>query len=289
MDRVSTSQFYSRSLAQMSGLNVKADKLQTQISTKTKLSVASDDAAGFTRLASLKRGEAADKAAGTNIDIAQGILAQSESALGSITDQLQRAQELAIQANGGTLNAEQRAIIASQLDGIIEDVAALANQRDVRGTAIFGGGGDAAFAKGPGGAIGYVGGTRTGTIPTGNDTSVQVTEDGTPLQAVFDTLAALSAAVKSGDGIGAANDQLTGALDTVSGMRSSVGARGMRLDMEMERLDDVSIGREEARSAIEDTDITAAITELQQTLTVLSATQASFSKLSSLSLFDQLR
>lgn len=289
MDRISTSQFYSRSLTHMSGLNVQADKLQTQISTKTKLSVASDDAAGFTRLASLKRGAATDKAAGTNIDIAQGILAQSESALGSITDQLQRAQELAIQANGGTLSADQRAIIASQLDGIIEDVAALANQKDVRGVAIFGGGGDAAFAKAADGTIGYVGGTLAGTIPTGNDTSVQVTEDGTAMQAMFDTLAALSAAVKSGDGIGAANDQLTAALDTVSGMRSSVGARGMRLDMEMERLDDVSVGREEARSAIEDTDITAAITELQKTLTILSATQASFTKLSSLSLFDQLR
>ncbi|PCD02493.1 flagellar biosynthesis protein FlgL [Sphingomonas spermidinifaciens] len=289
MNRISTSQFYSRSLTQMTGLNVQADKLQTQISTTKKLAVASDDAAGFTRLASLKRGASNDKAAGANIDLAQGILAQSEAALGSITDQLQRAKELGVQANGGTLSADQRAIIASQIDGIIQDVTALANQKDIRGIAMFGGGGDAAFAVGAGGAISYVGGTRTGSIPTGNDTDVQVTEDGTPMQAVFDTLAALSAAVKSGDGIGAANDQVTGALDTVSAMRSSVGARAMRLDIEMERLDEVALGREEARSAIEDTDVTAAITELQKTLTILSATQASFTKLTSLSLFDQLR
>jgi flagellar hook-associated protein 3 FlgL len=289
MDRVSTSQFYSRSLTQMTGLNVKADKLQTQISTAKKLDVASDDAAGFTRLAGLKRDASTDAAVKGNLDLAAGILAEADGALGSITDQLTRARELAVQANSGTLTAAQRATIAEQLDGILQDVAGLANQTDVRGVPIFGGGGEAAFVTGADGRVGYVGGTRPGTIPTGNDGAVQVTEDGTPLQAMFDTLAALSAAVKSGQGIGEAGDQLSTAIDTVSSMRGSIGARAMRLDMEMERLDEVGLGREEARSAIEDTDVTAAITELQKTLTILSATQASFTKLTSLSLFDQLR
>lgn len=289
MDRVSTSQFYSRSLTQMSGLNVQADKLQTQISTNKKLTVASDDAAGFTRLATLKRDASADKAAKGNLDLAAGILAQSDTALAGITDQLQRAKELAVQANSGTLNADQRATIAGQLDGILQDVASLANQTGARGVPIFGGGGDAAFATDGNGRVTYVGGTKPGVIPTGNDTTVQVTEDGTTLQAMFDTLSALSTAVKSGKGIGEAGDQVTTAIDTVSGMRGSVGARAMRLDMEMERLSDVGVGREEARSAIEDTDVTAAITELQKTLTILSATQASFSKLTSLNLFQQLR
>ena len=289
MDRISTSQFYSRSLTQMTGLNVQADKLQTQISTTKKLAVASDDAAGFTRLAGLKRDASADKAIAANLDLAAGILAQSDTALGGITDQLQRAKELAVQANSGTLSASQRATIAEQLDGILADVAGLANQTDARGVPIFGGGGDAAFVTGPDGRVSYVGGTTPGTIPTGKDSAVQVTEDGTPLQAVFDTLAALSAAVKRGSGIGEAGDQVSAAIDTVSGLRGSIGARVMRLDMEMERLDEVALDREEARSAIEDTDVTAAITELQKTLTILSATQASFSKLTSLSLFDQLR
>lgn len=289
MNRVSTSQFYARSLTQMTGLNVQADKLQTQISTTKKLDVASDDAAGFTRLAGLKRDASADKAVKGNLDLAAGILAQSDTALGSITDQLQRAKELAVQANSGTLTAGQRATIAVQLDGILQDVAGIANQTDARGVPIFGGGGDAAFVTGADGRVSYVGGARPGTIPTGNDGAVQVTEDGTPLQAMFDKLAALSAAVKSGQGIGEAGDQVSTAIDNVSAMRGSIGARAMRLDMEMERLDEVGLGREEARSAIEDTDVTAAITELQKTLTILSATQASFSKLTSLSLFDQLR
>ena len=43
------------------------------------------------------------------------------------------------------------------------------------------------------------------------------------------------------------------------------------------------------RSKLEDTDVTSAVIELQQLMTALSATQASFTKLSGLSLFDYLR
>lgn len=289
MDRIATSQFYTRSLTQMSGLNVKADKLQTQISTTKKLDLASDDAGGFARLATLKRAAAADETYSANLDLAAGILAQADSALGGITDQLQRAKELAVQANSGTLTTEQRAIIAEQLDGIVKDVTALANQTDARGVAIFGGGGDGAFAIGADGRVAYVGGTTPGSVPTGEGASVQVTEDGSRLAPVIAALEALAAATRAGEGVGEAGDAIGGAIDTVSSMRGSIGARAMRLDMEMERLDEVSVDREEARSAIEDTDLSAAITELQKTLTILSATQASFTKLTSLSLFDQLR
>ena len=52
---------------------------------------------------------------------------------------------------------------------------------------------------------------------------------------------------------------------------------------------DVATDREATRSALEDTDVTAAITNLQKTMTILQATQASFTKLASLSLFDYLK
>ena len=47
--------------------------------------------------------------------------------------------------------------------------------------------------------------------------------------------------------------------------------------------------REELRSSLEDVDVTAAITELQKTMTILNATQSSFAKMASLSLFNYLR
>lgn len=288
MTRIATSQLFNRSTAQMSSLNVEANRLQGQIASGKKLTAPSQDAAGWSQLATIKRSAADDKAAAANIDLASSILGQSDDALDGMAKQLQRAQELAIQANSGTLNADQRAHIATQLDGITEDLMRYANQKDVRGVPMFGGGADIAFATGPDGVT-YVGGTAPQSIPAGVGNEVQVTEDGTRLAQMFATMATLSEAVRSGEGIGEAADGLTVALDTVSSVRGSVGARMMRLDMEMERMDDVALHREEARTAIEDTDISATITELQKTLTILSATQASFTKLSNLSLFDQIR
>jgi flagellar hook-associated protein 3 FlgL len=72
-------------------------------------------------------------------------------------------------------------------------------------------------------------------------------------------------------------------------VRGSVGARSARLDLVSDQLTDTAANREIDRSALEDTDVTEAITELQKTMTILSATQASFTKLSQLSLFDYLR
>ena len=65
--------------------------------------------------------------------------------------------------------------------------------------------------------------------------------------------------------------------------------RAARVDLEATRLTDVGADREASRSALEDTDIASTYLELQKTMTVLSATQASFSKLSALSLFSYLR
>src|SRR3546814_18977604 len=66
--------------------------------------------------------------------------------------------------------------------------------------------------------------------------------------------------------------------DLLTGVRASIGARGARLDLEQTRAADAGAAREIDRSAIEDTDITAAITELQKKMTNQQATQASFTK-----------
>ncbi|TKD51152.1 flagellin N-terminal helical domain-containing protein [Sphingomonas baiyangensis] len=292
--RVSTNQFFARSTLQMAQLSGSADTLQTQIATGKRIERPSDDAGAHQRLATLARGTADDAAAKTNITLAQGILGQTDTTLAAIEQHLQRASELAIQAGSDTLNDGDRAGIAGAIDGMLADLMALANTRDLRGQPIFGGGADAAFARGADGAIAYVGGAAGATIPIGDGTAMQVSEAGdATLGAMFSTLQAMAAALHEGgnvkDAMADAIGGIDAALDQVSTTRSSVGARAFRLDMEMERLGDVGLAREEARSSLEDVDISAAITELQKTLTILQATQSTFTRLSSLSLFDQLR
>ena len=77
--------------------------------------------------------------------------------------------------------------------------------------------------------------------------------------------------------------------DSVATVQASVGAREARVELQQGLQQAASTDRAQLRSSIEDVDPVETITKLQQTMTVLQATQASFTKLSSLSLFDYLK
>jgi flagellar hook-associated protein 3 FlgL len=278
--RIASNAFYQRNQDAMSRLSSRADTLQTQIATSKRFSAPSEAAGAWRQLTGLRRAGADSAADAANITRASTLLSASDTALGAIGDRLQQAREIAIQANTGTLTAQQRAALAESIDAIREDVLRLANSQDTDGRPLFGGAnGDVAYAR-TGGAVAYAGSGEPGAIPIGEGAEVHATTPGPRI---------LADSLRSEEPVGPAVDDLKTALDSVAIARASIGARGARLDLEGERLDTAAIAREETRSALEETDIGMAVTELQKTLTVLQATQASFTKLSSLSLFDMLR
>lgn len=301
--QISTSQLYDRSSTLMRQLAAKADKLQTQISTDKRIGTASDDPVAFQKLALIKRSGANDGAYGANIKIAQSLLAQSDSTLGSFESQLQKAAELAVQANNDALSPENRRVIGDQLTAIVQDLVGLANTKDVRGQPLFGGAsGDTAVAQAQNGSVSFTDIGEPSPIPVGDGVDVHATDSAKRLfgnipttngpSDVFAIISKLATALTSNTGASAAaaeaGTDLKTALTQIGAARGSVGARAARLDLETARLTEVATIREGDRSSLEDTDTAAAITELQKTMTVLSATQASFSKLSSLSLFNYL-
>lgn len=295
---ISTTQFYDRANASLSSLATKADALQTQIATGKRLVAPSSDSVSYQRLRGLARETADDAAYAGNLGIAADALRQADTTLETIGTQLQRAGELAIKARSGTGSATSRAAIAVELDAILEGMANLANTRDSRGQYIFGDavGGPGAVRQ-PDGS--YTLSTTTGdAIPTGEGQGVQTGEAAARVFQIggsdaFQVLAALSAQLKTGGGddaaLGQAITDMAAAGTQVSTVQASLGARAARVELEQIRLTDIGTDREETRSAIEDTDITKTVIELQKTMTILSATQASFSKLQGLSLFDYLR
>ena len=293
---ISTSSFFDRSRDQLLSLSSRVDTLQTQISTGKKINSASDDAAGYQQVAALNRQKANNTADNANLTIAKNLLDQTDSTLGSITAQIQRAQELGVQANSGTLSDNDRAAIAESINGIIDDVLALANSKDARGQSLFGGTANAAaFTKNADGTISYTGGGAAAPIPIGDGRSVAATESGDAVftganggQDVFAALNSLVSAVKSGNAtdMSAATDLIGKSLDGLAAVRGSVGARAYRVDLDIQQITDQGVSIESQRSSIEDLDVTAAITELQKQMTILQASQASFSKLSQLSVFD---
>lgn len=298
--RIATSQMYSRPTSLMTQLTAAADKTQTQIAT-TKLGItAATDAAAYIKLQQIARATTGDATYKSNITIAQGVNAQTDQTLESVETQMQRALELATRAKSDTLSDSDRASIGKELDSIRDTLFALANTKDdIRGQPLFGGAtGDTAYVKNADGSISFAGTGEPSAIPIGDGESVQPTISGdrvfSPAGAdMFAILGSLSDALKSGTNVQAAGaaalDGINASLDTVALARASVGARGARLDLQADRLTEVAETRETTRSGIEDTDIPTAVANLQKTLTVLQATQASFSKLTSVSLFDYLK
>lgn len=303
MMRVTTAQSFERPSLMMASLNSRADALQTQVATGKKIHAPSDSAGGWQQLAALKRADADDDAYGANIKTAQSLLVATERALDTVATQLQRAKALALQANNDTMSASDRAAVLKDVEAMVGDLLGVANTTDTRGYPLFGGAsGAAAYAKQADGSISYVGTGEAAPIPVGDGVGIAATETGARAFGgiagadgttdMFAILNALAAALQPGAGAGGievAMTDLDAALDQVNTMRASVGARTFRLDLEAERLVGVGIAREATRQGIESADPTQAIAELQKTLTVLQATQASFSKLTSMSLFDYLR
>jgi flagellar hook-associated protein 3 FlgL len=72
-------------------------------------------------------------------------------------------------------------------------------------------------------------------------------------------------------------------------MRGQQGARGNRLDQLAERIESTKLQLTEERSALEDTDVTAAIAKLQAQQLTLQAAQAVFARVNQSTLFDVLR
>ena len=302
--QISTAQLYDRSATLMQKLSQKADKLQIQVSSETRLLAPSDDVVAYQRLATLKQGKADDLATKGNVGLAQSLLQQTDSTLTSIENSLQQAAELALQAGNGTLTDSARATISTQLKGVLDDLVKLANTKDARGQPLFGAAtGDTAVTIGANGAVGFTGTGTPPAIPLGDDQSIIATETAVRVFGgvqtangatdAFAIISKLAAAIDAGGNVSSAvaeaTDGINASLNQVGTVRGSVGARAARLDLVADQMTDTAANREIDRSALEDTNVTETLTELQKTMTILSATQASFTKLSQLSLFDYLR
>ncbi|MBY0282548.1 MAG: flagellar hook-associated protein FlgL [Sphingomonas sp.] len=302
MTTIGTNLFYDRAAGRLASLSGATTRLQTQISTGIRLEAPSDDAVAFARLQTLARDGADATVNKKNLDLAKTVLGQADTTLGDVTSQLQRAQELVIQANSGTLTDANRAIIATQLRGIVDDLVGLANTRDARGEPLFGAAtGDTAVTRNASGTVSFTGTGTPAAIPIGDGLNVQPSESAERIfggiggSDIFATLsnfvtaletpgAAATSAAASGTIAGLAT-----ALDQTSAARGSIGARAARLDLESARIETTDTARETERGGLQDTDITKAIIDLQKASTILQATQSSLSRLSQLSLFDYLR
>lgn len=300
----STSAFYERASSGMSALRKHAEQIQSQLDSGQKLSKSSDDPVVASRLRKLARSETLAKIDLTSANRATADLNLTDQALSAFSEFVIRAKVIATQAGNDTMTAAQRAGLGVELQEMVGNLVALGNSRDSAGHSLFGGqlAGDPYSVDGSGNVV-YSGVGAAGEIELGEGQSVgrgvtgpdflNFSANGTPtdLMAVVKGLAdALQGGVP--DPAQAARDSLgalDGALDSITTSQTIVGSRLAWIDLTLDQRQNLGELRAQEETDIGKTDIPTAMTQLSQALLVLEASQASFTKLSGLSLFDMIR
>ncbi|WP_313669668.1 flagellin [Sandarakinorhabdus sp.] len=313
---------HDAAVRRLKGLSEQLAVVQEQISTGKKLQKPGDDAIAFARIATLRRANQGAEVQREAMDAASARLSASEVALAGIADLAARAKELALSGRNGALNASDRKVLALEVRELLAAARGLAETRGADGEALFSGVGVApSYADDAEGLAVWAGlgvppevatvGRRIAAGITGPE-AFGVTEPLPPVDPLapppdpevpppprqrnfFDSLAHLADSLEEPRPLffAAAMDEAIAAMDNhiggLAGAQALLGARAARLEAETDRLDRSQLELKSSLSKLEDTDMTEAIARLDRLSVVLEAAQASFARVSRLSLWDDIR
>jgi len=298
MVTVSTSAFYGRANQQMGSLRARAEAMQEQIGTGKRLSRSSDDPAAASRLRSLDRRERLSKVDQGNSDRATTDLKLADNAVSSMADIVIRAKELTLQARTTVMSDAGQKAIATEITALRSELLSLANARDAAGHALFGGEAAGDPYVETAGVVSYGG---VGTAPQtdlGDGQSVQRSMTGPDILSfggtdLFEVLGTLAAGLASGGATatGAAADALgllDAGLEKVTTAQTVIGTRQAWVETIDDRRTVTTELITDERINVGGADLAGTITRLKELTTVLEASQASFVRLSGISLFNQL-
>ena len=267
---------------------------QEQLSTGRRLNRPSDSPTDTTSAMRLRASVKAVDQYTRNAADAMGRLAIVDQTFFSVTDQVRRAREIALEgANNGAAGQNARDAMATEVDqiriGLINDANTQYLTRPV-----FGGVTPGAKAFDDSGT--FVG--VAGAIPrrVGDDVSVRVDVDGQAVfgdgaDSVFAELDALSTALRAGDSAGVQTSlgDLADRLTTVSTAHANVGAAYKRIEQAKEGLVDRQLNLKTTLSDIEEVDLAKATIDVSLQEMAYQSALAATAKVLQPSLLDFLR
>lgn len=306
MINLSTGAFYERSATQIGSLRARAESLQEQIASGQRLERSSDDPVAAARLRMLDREERISAVDTRNSQTAENNLKFADQAFSQIATIVSRARELALLAASATTSDEQRASVATEIDGLRQNLLGIANGRNAAGHALFGGqaAGNAYQIDAATGVATYVGTATVDPVEIGEGQEITPGNTGPEVFGftnaagvdtdIFAELSALSAALRGGGqaAADAARDGLTmldTSFDKVTTAQTVLGSRLAWLEVMTDRRTDNLERIADERSVMGGADPAVTMTRLQEMMTVLEASQSSFVRLANLNLFSMLR
>ncbi|HCL71449.1 MAG TPA: hypothetical protein DIC58_01305 [Gammaproteobacteria bacterium] len=195
----------------------------------------------------------------------------------------------------GTMVAEDRAVLGAEIEELRKELTRLGNTRDINGDYIFAGNRikSPPYVENGSGDVAYVGDFGRLSVNVSDTRSIAINTLGSELlrPEEFSAMLSLEQGLKTND-LSLLQDsigQLKDSSDRISVSFGSMAGRFSALNSQEELLEDTSLRIQQIISENKDLDYAKAITELSRESLALQALQASFTKISQLTLFNFMR
>jgi flagellar hook-associated protein 3 FlgL len=251
-------------------------KLQELAAGESLISRPSDDPTGTADSMRTRADIRANEQYKRNIDDANGWLTTIDSALGTVTDLLNKARDLTIQATNGSVSPLGREAIALELESIKGSLLDASNAKYL-GRSVFAGNSDGAAVfdyVGNAAPYSFTGPNSQVDRRIGPDITVRADADGakifgndpadgSPGNSVFAMLDTLAAEVRAGADVSSRLNDIDDRLDAVINGRAEVGTRHAQILKAQETNLDEAVSLEARRSGIEDPDLGKVVLDLK--------------------------
>ncbi|MFP2505574.1 flagellar hook-associated protein FlgL [Enterobacteriaceae bacterium RIT711] len=318
--RISTAMMYQQNMRGITNSQSEWLRYGEQMSTGKRVTKPSDDPIAASQAVVLSQAQAQNSQYALARTFATQKISLEENVLGQVTTAIQSAQERIVNAGNGTLSDDDRASLATDLEGIRNQILNLANSTDGNGRYIFAGykTDSAPFsADAVTGKIEYGGGgtavtqsvdaSRTMTVGhLGSEifeslTSNAVPEPGTGTseKSLFNMLDSAIATLRTpteglddtqkadlGAAIDKTNRGLRNSLNNVLTVRAELGTQLNELDKLDELGSDRALGQAQQMSDLVDVDWNSAISSYVMQQAALQASYKAFSDMQGMSLFQ---
>ena len=214
----------------------------TDLSSGLRINTAADDAAGYAITEDLTGQVNGLNQASSNVQDGVSLIQTADGAVNDVEQMLQRIRELAVEYNGGTLDAQDQNAIVSEVSQLGDEISDVQTQSQFNGITLFN---DT---------------TVTFQVGANSNETISVT-----ISSLSDTgvLASLIGTGASTFSLGDANvlTQLSCMIDSVSSIGADLGAVQNRLSYTLDNLSTYSENLSSAQATIQDVDMASEMTE----------------------------
>ena len=305
MMRITNGMITDTTLFNIQKNQARMEQLESQLTSGSRIRQPSDDPIGTARALTFQEGLDQTTQYLSNIDQATGWLNTTDNALGSMTNMLQRARELAVQAASETTSAQDRATINAEVQQLQQHALSIAQSKYGSSYLFAGTRSDQPgyVQANPSTVAGAWQGNQNGItrevspgVTVAMNVSTDITSSASPQPPLFDQVFSALNQLQTGTApatvstatIQSSIGSLDNALNAMLVARAQVGAKSNRLEFLSQQLNDQKVSMSSLLSQVKDVDMAQAITNFSMAQQVYQASLKAGAQALQPSLLDYL-